>query len=277
MAGRASSIIDGRVLDIAEASGGALGPDPAVIADLAAHPRIRDLARAADVSRLPRLDSARLGAPLPKPGKVVAIALNYRSHAVESGLAIPDEPHVMAKFPNCVTGPFDQVRVFPGREKIDYEAEVVLAIGKKVTALTPETAWDCVAGIMVGQDISDRGEQFRPPIKQFTMAKSYDTFGPVGPMLVTPDELPSRDDLEIIGRVDGVERQRGRTSDLIFPVPVLLTWLTRFVTFYPGDLIFTGTPGGVGESLKPPVFLKPGSVLETEIPGVGLIRNPCVA
>jgi 2,4-didehydro-3-deoxy-L-rhamnonate hydrolase len=275
VAGRASIIVGGQVLDIESASGGAFSSDPMQMADLELHPRYADVVASAGTGDLTPLDPSRLWAPMPQPGKIVGVALNYRTHALESNLQIPEEPHVFAKFPNCVTGPFDPIVLPPGRDKVDYEAEIVVVIGRKCTAVQAEQAWDHIAGITAGQDVSDRGEQFRPPVKQFTMAKSYDSFGPIGPVMCTPDEFADRADIGLVGYVDGDEVQRGRSSDLIFSIPALVAWTSRYVTLLPGDLIFSGTPGGVGESRTPPLFLKPGMVVETEVEGVGRMRNPC--
>jgi 2,4-didehydro-3-deoxy-L-rhamnonate hydrolase len=274
--GRASLVIHGRVLDVEKASDGKISSDPGVLCDLSLHPKLSDLEASADVSALPALEEKRLGPPAPNPKKIVAVALNYRSHAEESNLTIPDEPHVFGKW--CQpTGSFDPIVIPEGRDKIDYEAEIVVAIGRDGKALDPSEVWDHIAGVTCGQDISDRGEQFRPPVRQFTLAKSYDTFAPTGPVIVTPDSLPDRDDLELVCTVDGEEMQRNRSSDLIFPIPELISWLSRFMTFRTGDLVFTGTPGGVGESRSPEVFLHDGMVVETEVSDVGKMRNPCVA
>ncbi|MFQ5966434.1 MAG: fumarylacetoacetate hydrolase family protein [Acidimicrobiia bacterium] len=273
--GRASLITDGKVLDVEQASGGVLGPDPMVLSSLEHHDALRVLIETGDPEGLPPLEEASLGPPVPRPTKIVAIALNYRSHAEDFEIPIPDEPHLFAKFPSCVTGPQGDIVIPAGREMVDFEAEVVLVLGKRCHGLGPEVVWDHIAGVTGGQDISDREEQFRPPVKQFTMAKSYDTFGPTGPVMVTPDEFDDPNDIELVGRLDGTEMQRGRTSDLIFPVPELVSWLNRFMTFEPGDLIFTGTPSGTGEGRQPPVFLREGMVLETEISGVGTMRNVC--
>lgn len=162
-------------------------------------------------------------------------------------------------------------------EMVDYEVELVLAIGRSGIRIPRSAAWDHIAGLTVGNDVSDRNEQFRPPIRQFSMAKSYDRFGPIGPVLVTPDDLPDRDDLEISLTVDGELRQHARTSDFIFPVPTLIEWLSRYVTLEVGDLIFTGTTGGVGDSMDPPTYLQDGQVVEAAIEGIGTIRNRFVA
>jgi 2,4-didehydro-3-deoxy-L-rhamnonate hydrolase len=281
LSGRATVVVtdaDGtaRALDVAESSGGSLPSDPMVLADLANHDALRALAASATPASLPRLDEARLGPPVPRPPKGFGVALNYRSHAVESGKDIPTEPHLFGKMENCVCGPFDDIVVPAGRTMIDYEAELVIVFGRTCRAASETDAWSYLAGVTAGQDISDRGEQFRPPVKQFTIAKTYDTFGPIGPYLVTVDELANRDALELEGRLNGEVMQHGNTDDLIFSVPALVAWLSRYITFQPGDLVWTGTPGGVGEARTPPVFLKAGDVLETEVEGIGTLRNEVV-
>lgn len=276
LSGRATVVVDGRAVDVERASGSSLGSDPMLLADLSNHDALRRIAAAAVPGDWPVVDETRLGAPVPRPPKGLGVALNYRQHATESNLAIPEEPHLFAKTENCVCGPFDDIIVPAGRDKVDYEAELVIAFGRTCSKATRGDAWSYIAGVMCGQDISDRGEQFRLPVKQFTIAKSYDTFGPIGPYLVTPDEFADPDALDLIGRLSGVEMQRTSTSDLIFGVPALVEWLSRFITFQPGDLVWTGTPGGVGEAQQPPRFLRAGDVVETEIPGIGCMRNPVV-
>lgn len=265
-----------RAVDLERASDGRLGPDPAVYVDLANHPLLEDLAAGVSAGDWPVLDAALLGAPVPRPPKGLGVGLNYRTHAIESGREFPTEPHFFGKPNNCVAGPFDDVVAPAGRHEIDFEAEVVIAFGRTCKGATEDDAWSYLAGVTCGQDISDRGEQFRPPIKQFTIAKSYDTFGPTGPFLVTPDELADRDALDLRGVVSGEVMQEANTSDLIFSIPALVVWLTRFMTFGPGDLVWTGTPGGVGEARTPQRFLVDGDVIETTVSGVGTMRNRVV-
>ena len=265
-----------RAVDLERASDGRLGPDPAVYVDLANHPLLEALAAGVSAGGWPVLDAALLGAPVPRPPKGLGVGLNYRTHAIESGREFPTEPHFFGKTNNCVAGPFDDVVAPAGRHEIDFEAEVVIAFGRTCKGATEDDAWKYLAGVTCGQDISDRGEQFRPPIKQFTIAKSYDTFGPTGPFLVTPDELADRDALDLRGVVSGEVMQEANTSDLIFSIPALVVWLTRFMTFGPGDLVWTGTPGGVGEARTPQRFLVDGDVIETTVSGVGTMRNRVV-
>jgi len=267
------------VIDIETASGGRLSSDPAVYVDLANHAALADLVASTDIASMPVLDPSSLGAPVPRPPKGLGVGLNYRTHALESGRELPTEPHLFGKTDNCVCGPYDEVIVPAGRHEVDYEAEVVMVFGRTCKGATESDAWSYLAGVTCGQDISDRAEQFRPPIKQFTIAKSYDTFGPTGPFLVTPDELDAtggRDALDLTGIVSGEVMQQANTSDLIFSIPALVAWLSRYMTFGPGDLVWTGTPGGVGEARTPQRFLVDGDVIETTVRGVGSMRNRVV-
>jgi len=272
--GRATIVVQGRAVDVERASGGALGSDPMVLSDLSHHDRLRTIAAAVSPADWPELDESGLGAPVPRPPKGYGVGLNYRQHAIESGREFPTEPHLFAKTENCVCGPFDEIVVPSGLDMIDYETELVIVFGRTCKGATRENAWSHLAGVTCGQDISDRGEQFRPPLKQFTIAKSYDTFGPIGPYLVTPDEFPDADALSLRGTVSGEVMQEAVTSDLIFDVPALVVWLSRYITFQPGDLVWTGTPGGVGEARGR--FLRHGDVVETWIEGIGTMRNPVV-
>ncbi|MGW2049668.1 fumarylacetoacetate hydrolase family protein [Streptomyces sp. NPDC001858] len=275
LAGRPVVVRDDRALDIAEASKGAIEPRLEVLSDLALHDELRALAeRAADADWKP-FRAADLGR-VAKPYKAVGVALNYRAHAEESGLPVPDEPSVFAKFASSVIGPYDAIVVEARYDKVDFEAELVVVLGKAGKNIPEADAWSHVAGVTAGQDISDRKEQWRKPINQFTLPKSYDTFSPIGPYLVTLDEFADPDDIEVAGWVDDLEVQRGRTSDLIFSVPELIAWLSQRVTFEPGDLIFTGTPAGCGVRRTPRLYLTEGKVLRTEVTGVGTMVNPVV-
>ena len=276
VSGRACLVLDGRAVDIQKASGGALGSDPMATVDLANHASLRALAADVDPSGWPELDEAALGPPVPTPGKIIAMALNYRSHAEEAGKAIPTEPHVMAKFPTCICGPYDDVPI-ADLQMVDYEVELVVAVGRRCKGAAAADAWDHISGLTCGNDVSDRNEQFRPPVKQFSLAKSYDAFGPIGPTMITPDEVADPDDLALSCRVDGEVRQQARTSDFIFDVGYLMAWLSRYVTLEVGDLIFTGTPGGVGDSMDPPTYLRDGQVVEITVEGIGTICNRIVA
>ena len=272
--GRAVIVLDGHAVDVERASDGRLSSDPMVLSDLANHDTLRAVAAAADASAWPVVDESKLGAPVPRPPKGYGVGLNYKQHAIESGRELPTEPHLFAKTENCVCVPFDEIVIPQGLDMIDYETELVIVFGRTCKGATRENAWSFLAGVTCGQDISDRGEQFRPPLKQFTIAKSYDTFGPIGPYLVTADELPDPDALSLTGVVSGEVMQEANTNDLIFDVPALVVWLSRYITFQPGDLVWTGTPGGVGEARGR--FLRAGDVVETTIEGIGTMRNPVV-
>jgi 2,4-didehydro-3-deoxy-L-rhamnonate hydrolase len=260
--GRAALVVDGRVA--------VLDLDP-----MDALARVDELEVVEVPAGAPRLEEVELGPPVPRPSKILAAALNYRSHAEESGKELPDEPVLFAKLPSALAGPTADIAIPAGRKRVDWEAELVVAIGRRGRNVSMEDAWSYVAGLMCGQDVSDREEQFRS-VRQFTMSKSFDTYAPTGPVLVTPDELRSRDDLAVHCRLDGEEVQSGRTNDLIFSVPELVAWASRICTLEPGDLFFTGTPAGVGDSREPPRYLRPGNVVETEIEGIGVMRNRCV-
>ena len=272
--GRAVIVIDGHAVDVERASEGRLSSDPMVLSDLAHHDELRVIAAGADPSAWPAVDESKLGAPVPRPPKGYGVGLNYKQHAIESGRDMPTEPHLFAKTENCVCGPFDEIVIPKGLTEIDYETELVIVFGRTCKGATRENAWSFLAGVTCGQDISDRGEQFRPPLKQFTIAKSYDTFGPTGPYLVTADDLADPDALSLTGIVSGEVMQEANTNDLIFDVPALVVWLSRYITFQPGDLVWTGTPGGVGEARGR--FLRDGDVVETTIEGIGTMRNPVV-
>jgi len=272
--GRATIVVDGHAIDVEQASDSELSSDPMLLSDLANHDALRAIAAAAVPVEWPEVSEELLCAPVPRPPKGFGVALNYRQHALESGRDMPTEPHLFGKTDNCVCGPFDEIVIPVGLTEIDYEAELVIVFGRTCKGATLADAWSYLAGVTAGQDISDRAEQFRPPVKQFTIAKTYDTFGPIGPYLVTADELPNPDALELEGRVSGEVMQHSNTSDLIFDVPALVVWLSRYITFQPGDLVWTGTPGGVGEARGR--FLHDGDVVETEIEGIGCMRNPVV-
>ncbi len=274
LGGRAVIVVDGHAVDVEQASDGRLGSDPMLLSDLAHHDTLRSIATSVDAAAWPVLDERLLSAPVPRPPKGYGVGLNYKQHAIESGRDMPTEPHLFAKTENCVCGPFDEIVIPAGLTEIDYETELVIVFGRTCKAATRDDAWSYLAGVTCGQDISDRGEQFRPPLKQFTIAKSYDTFGPTGPYLVTADDLPDADALQLTGIVSGEVMQEANTNDLIFDVPALVVWLSRYITFQPGDLVWTGTPGGVGEARGR--FLRDGDVVETTIEGIGTMRNPVV-
>ena len=188
-------------------------------------------------------------------------------------MAVPDVPATFTKFPASLAGPFDDIEIVG--ERIDWEVELVAVIGRRADRVAEGDAWDHLAGLTVGQDISDRHLQFAAG-GQFSLGKSRRGYGPMGPCVVTVDEVPDRDDLALGCSVDGETMQDARTSDLIFDIPRLVAELSAVLPLLPGDVIFTGTPSGVGMARQPPRFLQPGQVIETWIEGIGTIRNRCV-
>jgi 2,4-didehydro-3-deoxy-L-rhamnonate hydrolase len=267
---RAVLVLDDAIADIATASDGRFGPDPMALFD--EWDAVVELAATVTAGTAP-LDESALGCPVPRPRQVFAIGLNYRSHAEESGMAIPDVPATFTKFPASLAGPFDDIEIPNG--SIDWEVELVAVVGRRADRVLEADAWDHIAGLTVGQDISDRHLQFAAAA-QFSLGKSRRGFGPMGPWVVTPDEVPDRDDLALGCSVDGDVVQDARTSDLIFSIPQLVAELSSVLPLLPGDIIFTGTPAGVGVTRQPARFLQAGEVLETWIEGIGTIRNRCV-
>ncbi|MET9259436.1 fumarylacetoacetate hydrolase family protein [Amycolatopsis sp. NPDC004079] len=220
---------------------------------------------------------AQLGPPSPAPRQIVAAGLNYDAHAAESGFAAPDGlPPVFAKFVSALTGPDAEVVLPPGGN-VDWEVELVAVVGQTTHRVEESEAWDHLAGVTIGQDLSERVSQLAGPAPQFGLGKSFPNFAPVGPWLVTPDELADRDDLALSCAVDGETVQDGRTRELIFPVGKLISALSRTLTLYPGDLVFTGTPSGVGVGRTPQRFLRAGEELVSRIEGLGEMRQTFVA
>ncbi len=268
--GRAALVIGDEIADIASASNGRFGPDPmAVYADWDEFTSWAAGTTAADGP----LDRSTLRNPVPNPRQVFAIGLNYRSHAEESGMQIPEVPATFTKFPTSLASPDADIDVVG--PAIDWEVELVAVIGRHADRVAVEDAWQHIAGLTIGQDVSDRHLQFAASA-QFSLGKSRRGFGPMGPWLVTPDEFANRDDLALGCSVTGEVMQEGRTSDLIFNVPQLVAELSAVLALLPGDVIFTGTPSGVGAARKPARFLQPGDVVESWIEGIGSIRNRCV-
>jgi 2,4-didehydro-3-deoxy-L-rhamnonate hydrolase len=269
--GRAALVLGDEIADIATASHGRFGPDPMGLYD--EWDAFRDFAATVTAGTGPLIE-ADLRNPVPRPRQVFAIGLNYRSHAEESGTALPDIPIVFTKFPASLAGPYDEIEVVG--DTTDWEVELVVVIGRTADRVDEADAWTHVAGLTIGQDISDRHLQFAAG-SQFSMGKSRRGYGPIGPWIVTPDDLDDPNDLALGCSVDGEKLQDARTSDLIFSVPRLVAELSAVLPLLTGDVIFTGTPGGVGVARKPPRFLQPGNTLETWIEGIGTIRNRIVA
>ena len=266
-------LVDGDAYhDLEACTDGALGPDP--MAAVASHRALHDVAAGLH-GRSPEgsLADVAVGPPVPRPTNVFAIGLNYRAHAAESGMGDePAAPVVFTKFPTCICAPGTDVVL--EADSVDYEVELVVAIGTGGKAIAAADAWSHVAGVTAGQDISDRALQFAATPPHFALAKSRDTYGPIGPVLVSPDAFADPDDLTLTCEVNGERRQHASTTDMFFGVPALIEYLSGILALRPGDLIFTGTPDGVGMARGE--LLRPGDVITTTIEGVGSFTNRCV-
>ena len=256
--------------DIATISDGQLGPDPmAAIADVAAlHTLAEGLGQ---IEPTGSLSGSELGPPIPRPRNSFGIGLNYGSHVAEADMEIPKVPLVFTKFPSCIVGPTADVEL--RCDTADYEAELVVVIGRSGRDIDPANSWDHIAGVMAGQDISDRALQFAAKPPHFDLGKSRDTYGPTGPWLTSTDLLEDRDNLQIICNVNDERRQDDSSANMIFGIPELVAYLSTIATLAPGDMIFTGTPEGVG--LAQGKYLKPGDIVTTAISGVGTLTNTC--
>ncbi|GGL94903.1 fumarylacetoacetate hydrolase family protein [Nakamurella endophytica] len=272
LAGRAVLVVDGGVVDIESASGGRFGPDPQTL--FAAWDSFGDWAATADTGAAVPYEASDLGPPVPAPRQVFAVGLNYREHASEVGLGDDSIPVVFTKFPAAITGPYAEVE-HPGGD-VDWEVELVAVIGRPGHRIDATRAWDHIAGVTVGQDLSERVLQHAGALPQFSLGKSFPGFAPMGPWLVTPDELADRDDLALECAVNGETMQKSRTSMMIHNVPRLVAELSRVTPLLAGDVIFTGTPAGVGQRRVPEKYLLPGDELVTEIEGIGTMRNRIV-
>jgi 2-keto-4-pentenoate hydratase/2-oxohepta-3-ene-1,7-dioic acid hydratase in catechol pathway len=219
---------------------------------------------------------ATLLAPVPDPAKIVCLGLNYRDHAAESQMEVPSEPILFSKYATTLIGQNAPIILPPSSTEVDYEAELVVVIGQGGYDIPLERAMEHVGGYAVGHDVSARDWQLGKPGKQWMAGKTFDTFAPVGPCVVTADEVPDPQNLGIRLRLNGKLMQDSNTRQLIFAVDYVVSYLSRIFTLEPGDLIFTGTPPGVGMARKPPVWLQPGDIVEVEIDGLGTLRNPVI-
>jgi 2,4-didehydro-3-deoxy-L-rhamnonate hydrolase len=262
--GRLKLLVAGAAVDVEAASRGRFGPDPQSAYECFAELQ----AWAATISQ-PAEDFSpeAAGPPAPAPRQVFAIGLNYLDHAAESGHEAPAAPVVFTKYVSSFSGPVTEV-ILPGGS-VDWEVEVVAVVRKTARAVPAEQGWEYVAGLTVGQDLSERVLQRSGPVPQFALAKSLPGFSPTGPALITPDELDRPGDLGLGCDINGAEMQRGRTSDMIFSVPDLVSYLSGIVTLLPGDVIFTGTPPGVGMGRTPPQYLREGDHLHSWVEGLG--------
>jgi 2,4-diketo-3-deoxy-L-fuconate hydrolase len=272
--GRAKLVREGRLIDLHDRSEGEFSPDPMQIFERwrALEDWASDQQPQADD---PELSLAALRACVPRPRQVFGIGLNYRGHAAEVDRPIPKEPMVFAKFPSCISAPNAPIPL--SSDRVDWEVELVVVIAEGGREIKEPDALERIAGFCVGQDISDRQRQFGDKPPQFSLGKSYLGYGPIGPSVVGLGALPRPDDLRLTCDLDGERVQDARTSDMIFPVAELVSYLSRFVDLFPGDIIFTGTPSGVGSARSPRRYLQPDQLIRSEIEGLGVLENRCVA
>ena len=261
--------------DVEKISGGRFDADPqAVYAEWRA---FTTWAASVEWKGGDRFDVHDLGSPVPRPRQVFAIGLNYREHAAESGYVAPaDALPVFTKFPSCITGPAGDIEVQPGAH-VDWEVELVVVMARPAYRVSIEDAFDQIAGYAVGQDVSERVLQMAAQPPQFSLGKSLPRFGPIGPWLVTLDEFADPNDLELGCEINGEPVQLSRTDKMIFSVPALVAKLSATTALLPGDVIFTGTPSGVGLGRTPPRWLAAGDLLTSHIEGIGEMRHHFVA
>lgn len=271
-ADRAALDVEGQAFDLAQLSGDDRLGDPMV-----AIGRFEELDQwtgaAGGASPLGKTTELMLDPPVPRPKQVFAIGLNYADHADESGMERPPAPLTFTKFPSSIAGPCADVPL--SGTMVDWEVEVVVVIGKRADHVPVEGAWSVIAGLTLGQDISDRQVQLTGSPPQFSLGKSFPNYSPIGPAVVSIDHLSHPDDLELTCDVSGERMQAGRSSQMLFSVPQLVAYLSSVCTLEPGDLIFTGTPSGVGMSRNR--FLVEGDVIVSEVPEIGRLENRCVA
>lgn len=271
--GRAHLVVgpDNSLVDLAEASSGRFSSEP--IDAFRRWSEVREFARTFSGTGVP-CDVNQLDAPSPWPTQVFGIGLNYRTHAEESGMEIPQSPLTFTKYSSSIAHGNADIPLYSS--SVDWEVELVVVISDGGRNISRDDAWNHVAGISVGQDISDRKLQFASQPPQFSLGKSRKNYSPFGPWLVDAADIPNKDALHMTCTLNGEIVQDTMTDDLIFSVSDIISYLSEIVQLLPGDVIFTGTPGGVGVSRKPPVFLKPGDELVSTIDGIGTTTNTCV-
>ena len=221
-------------------------------------------------------DDVRLGPPLIRPSKIVCVGLNYAKHAKESGMDIPEEPVLFFKATSAIVGPNDPITIPKGSEKTDWEVELALVIGKKASYVSEKDALNHVAGYLLHNDVSERAFQLERS-GQWVKGKSCDTFAPIGPFIATPDEIGDPNNLNLWLTLNGEEMQNSRTSDFIFNIQHVVSYISQYMTLLPGDIISTGTPFGVGLGLTPPRYLQDGDIVELGIEGLGVSKQMCKA
>ena len=266
---RTGAVVDGEVVDLASADASL----PGSILGMLEADAMGGVSRAVESgagTRLP-LDSVTLASPIPRPPKIVCVGLNYLDHATEQNTPLPEHPLLFSKATSSVVGPYDDVVLPAESEQVDYEVELAVVIGKTATAVSEADAYEYIAGYTVANDVSARDIQFRQ--QQWHQGKSYDTFCPMGPWLVTKDEIPDPSALAVKLTLNGEVLQDSNTDNLIFNVPTLVSRISHAMTLLPGDVISTGTPAGVGVFRDPKILLKAGDYMETWVEGIGTLKN----
>jgi 2-keto-4-pentenoate hydratase/2-oxohepta-3-ene-1,7-dioic acid hydratase in catechol pathway len=272
--GRLGLLTAGGYLDVETASNGTFGADPQAVYDRwdSFSAWARETVATSRIEEIRPVIDERLQAPVPRPRQVFAIGVNYRDHAAEAGIDLPAEPMVFTKYPSAITGPYGTIAL--PRGSVDFEAELVAVIGPPAYRVPESGAWSYVAGLTIGQDLSERETQLRPPApEQYSLGKSYPGFAPLGPCLVTPDEFTDPDDLAIGCTLNGEEMQKARTGEFVFTICQLVSSLSHVLQLFPGDVIFTGTPAGIGWTRNPKRLIGPGDELTTVIEGIGQMRH----
>jgi len=261
-----------RAIDVATASNNSLSADP--MQCFAHWDALKKLAATLDTSTGSPVAIADLSCPVPQPRQMFAVGLNYRQHAAEMGSPLPPLPLVFAKFQSSLNSPTGNIEI--QSETVDYESELVIIVGKGGRNIVEASAWDHIAGLCAGQDVSDRGLQYMGTPPQFSLGKSRVGYSPIGPWVTDMSNNDKRDDLQLGCTVNGEQRQDTQTSDMIFGIAHIVSYMSTIVELFPGDVIYTGSPFGVGHGRKPQVYLKPGDVVETTLEGVGTITNRCI-
>ncbi|MFP4028773.1 MAG: fumarylacetoacetate hydrolase family protein [Candidatus Brocadiia bacterium] len=267
---------DDLLLDLSAASGGAFRSVRTILEKERALQEVKALSVAEDFdpSAQFRLSEVKLRAPILRPGKIVCLGLNYRDHAAESDSEVPGEPVIFCKAPTSVIGPEDEIQLPEASENVDYEVELAFVMGKKAKLVSAKQAMNFVAGYSILCDVSARDYQHEKPGGQWYLGKSFDTFCPLGPWIVTCDEIGDPHNLALSCRVSGEVMQSSSTSQMVFGIPEIIAYLTRVFTLEPGDVVATGTPAGVGAARIPPRFLRDGDTVECEVEGIGKLKVP---
>ncbi|MFJ6573430.1 fumarylacetoacetate hydrolase family protein [Streptomyces sp. NPDC091292] len=272
--GRLSLLTEDRALDVEKASGGRFSADPDGIYEHWGE--FTQWARGRSLDDATPFGPQQVGPPVQRPAQIFGIGLNYQAHVSEAGVRPQiTAPAVFTKFVTSIAGPYDTVTLPSNR--VDWEVELVAVMGRRAYRVAERDAWNHVAGLTVGQDLSERTVQLEGPVPQFSLGKSYPGFSPIGPAVVTVEEFDNPDDLALSCSLDGEVLQDGRTRDLIFSVPELINRISAILPLLPGDIIFTGTPSGVGMARDPERYLPPGATLTSTVEGIGTLSNHLVA